>query len=91
MLGEVAELNVLAANIRSLSKTVDEMRTENRDWRDRQLEIYKSLASNQSAMANLSRRVSAAEDEVRSLVAWKWKSVGILTGFILVIQWITGR
>ena len=47
MLGEVAELNVLAANIRSLSKTVDEMRDENREWRNKQLEIYKSLASNQ--------------------------------------------
>lgn len=91
MLGEVAELNVLAANIRSLSKTVDEMRDENRDWREKQLEIYKSLTNNQASIANLSRRVNDVENDVRALVAWKWKSVGILTGVIMVIQWITGR
>lgn len=91
MLGEVAELNVLAANIRSLSKTVEEMRDENRDWREKQLEIYKSLTNNQASIANLSRRVNDVENDVRALVAWKWKSVGILTGVIMVIQWITGR
>lgn len=91
MPGSDLDMHALAANIRALEKSLNDMREENREWRNKQLEIYKALASNQTAMANLSRRVSDNERQVSELNAWRWKSVGVLTVAILVIQWLLGQ
>ncbi len=88
MSGVDLDVHALAANVRNLNDKLDEMRDENREWRNKQLEIYKALSSNQEAMANLSSRQRATEAKLVALEAWKWKSTGILTGAILVIQWL---
>lgn len=93
MSGADVDVHVLAANVRNLGDKLDEMRDENREWRNKQLDIYKSLSGNQVAMANLSRRVAETDEGLRemservnSLEAMKWKSFGFLSGILIVVE-----
>lgn len=97
MPGTDMDTHALAADIRNLSHKIDQMQEESRDWRDKQLKIYQSMADNQKAMAvnsqriaDLGTRLGIVERELDALAAWRWKSIGILTGVILVVQWILG-
>ena len=93
MSGVDSEVHVLAANVRNLSEKLDEMRDENREWRNKQLDIYKSLSGNQVAMANLSRRVAETDENVRiiservsSFESIKWKSFGFLSCIVIIFE-----
>lgn len=91
------DTHALAADIRNLSHKIDQMQDESREWRDKQLKIYESMVSNQKVMAvnaqrisDLGNRLGVVEREMDEMIAWRWKSIGILTGVILVTQWILG-
>ena len=87
MAGTDIDAHALAADIKGLSRQVDEMRVENREWRSKQLEIFQQLSSNQTTLVNVSRRLADAERRVGSLEAWKWKLTGILGAGILACEY----
>lgn len=98
MPGTDLDVHALGANIRALEKQIGDMRDESREWREQQLKIYESFASNQKTLGalsqrhtELSHRLADCEREISALTAWRWKSVGILTGVMIVINWITSN
>lgn len=98
MPGTDLDTHALAADIRNLSHKIDAMQQESRDWRDKQMKIFEAMADNKESLAKLTQRLSALsarqteiERELSAVVAWKWKSVGVLTGVAFVINWIVGN
>lgn len=87
MAGTDIDAHALAADIKGLARQVEEMRGENRAWREKQLEIFQQLSSNQTTLVNVSRRLADAEKRVGVLEAWKWKLTGILGAAILVCEY----
>ena len=87
MAGTDIDAHALAADIKGLSRQLEEMREENRTWRDKQLEIFQQLSSNQTTLVNVSRRLADAERRVGILEAWKWKLTGILGAGILACEY----
>lgn len=87
MAGTDIDAHALAADIKGLSRQLEEMREENRTWRDKQLEIFQQLSSNQTTLVNVSRRLADTERRVGTLEAWKWKLTGIMGAVIITCEY----
>lgn len=87
MAGTDIDAHALAADIKGLARQVEEMRDENREWRNKQLEIFKTLSANQTMLVNMSRRLADVEKRIGVLEAWKWKLTGILTAVLLACEY----
>lgn len=80
MSGTDLDPHALAANIRSLSHDIQEMREENREWRERLLCLLQGVAHNEERNKDQEKRLKKLEDEVKSLSAWRMKTIGTISG-----------
>ena len=72
--------HALAANIRSLSHDIQDMREENREWRERLLCLLQGVAHNEERNKNQEERLVKLEEEMSAMSAWRWKTIGIVSG-----------
>lgn len=80
MSGTDLDPHALAANIRSLSHDIQEMRAENHEWRERLLCLLQGVAHNEERNKNQEERLEKLEDEVSYISAWRWKTIGTASG-----------
>lgn len=79
MSGTDIDPHALAANIRDLSRGIDNMRKENEEWRKQLLELLQGMASNKEKVEEQEERIIKLEEKVESLSAWRWKTIGTLS------------
>lgn len=89
MSGTDLDPHALAANIRSLSHDIQEMREENREWRERLLCLLQGVAHNEERNKDQEARLKKLEDEVDALSAWRFKTIGTISGVSSMIGALT--
>lgn len=90
MSGTDIDPHALAANIRDLSRGIDNMRKENEEWRKQLLELLQGMASNKEKVEEQEERIIKLEEKVESLSAWRLKTIGILSGISSTIGALIG-
>lgn len=81
-------LFALAADLKHLSETVDDMSTKADARWETQQKILVEIANNKSEMKHLLRRLTAVEVHVESLNIWRWRTVGVFSVIVVLLEGI---
>lgn len=92
-MGDEPNIHVLAEKLEHLNEDIRDMREEDKQWRDELRKIFTELAKNREIIVSMSRRITSMEirDEKRDeqlevLNAWRWKSAGVISIVVLVLE-----
>lgn len=71
-----AGLAELRADVRNLAAIVNEMRVENKDWREKQLKIFETMAESRKEIETAQDAIRTLWKDVDALKAWRWYLAG---------------
>lgn len=92
-MGNEPNLHVLAEKVENLHEDINDMREEDKQWRNELRQIFTELATNRTIIDSMSQRIKSMEihdlkrdKQLEILNAWRWKSTGILGVIVILLE-----
>ena len=76
-------------NLKKSIQIISNLPQENREWRERLLCLLQGVAHNEERNKDQEARLKRLEDEVDALSAWRFKTIGIISGVSSTIGALT--